>query len=139
MQETILLLRRQLDSVLSAKSSKNLQQNIDSKFTTSTTGLEKPLEANYRTKNGDAYEEMYVDQSTPTSVMSLNGIFSRDSRESRSDALMNSHLEQVNFCNFFAGAVLHAFHLHVFSLLIHVNHVHVTRVCILSQDAYLLA
>ncbi|KAK1361395.1 kinesin-like protein KIN-7C, mitochondrial [Heracleum sosnowskyi] len=93
MQETIHLLRRQLDSVLSA--SKNLQHNIDSKFTTSIPALEKPLEANYRTKIGDAYEEMYVDQSTPTSVMSLNGIFSRDSRESRSDALMNSHLEQA--------------------------------------------
>ncbi|KAL8134347.1 kinesin-like protein KIN-7C, mitochondrial [Apium graveolens] len=95
MQETILLLRRQLDSVLSAKSSKDLQENMDSKFTTSTTGLEKPAEAKYRTKNGDAYEEVYVDQSTPTSVMSLNGIFSRDSRELRSDALMNSHLGQA--------------------------------------------
>lgn len=99
MQETILLLRRQLDSVLSAKSSKDLQQNIDSKFTTSTNGLEKPVEAKYRTRNGDAYEEIYVDQSTPTSVMSLNGTFSRDSRESRSDALMYSHLEQVIFVN----------------------------------------
>lgn len=95
MQETILFLKRQLDSVLSAKSSKDLQQNIDNKVTTSTTSLEKPLEAKNRTKNADAYEEMYVDQSTPTSVMSLNGIFSRDSRESRSDALMNSQFEQA--------------------------------------------
>ncbi|XP_017243666.1 kinesin-like protein KIN-7C, mitochondrial isoform X1 [Daucus carota subsp. sativus] len=96
MQETILLLRRQLDSALSTKNSKDSLQNIDNNIKTSTTGYELSLDLQSGTKNGvHAYDEMYVDQSTPTSVMSLNRAFSRDSRESRSDALMNSHHEQA--------------------------------------------
>lgn len=101
MQETILLLRRQLDSALSTKNSKDSIQNIDSNIKTSTTGYELSLDLQSGTKNGvHAYDEMYVDQSTPTSVMSLNRAFSRDSRESRSDALMNSHHEQVTSLEF---------------------------------------
>lgn len=52
MQETILFLRRQLDSVLSSKSSKDSLQNIDSNITTSATGYEKSLEVQNGTKNG---------------------------------------------------------------------------------------
>lgn len=64
MQETILLLRRQLDYALSSKSSKDLQPNIDCNITTSTTDSEKSQEVKNGTKNGvHAYEEMYVDRS----------------------------------------------------------------------------
>lgn len=103
MQETILLLRRQLDSLLSDKSSKLLQQNVDNSVTTPKSGSEESLEIKNESKNGiHPYEETCIDENTPTSVMSLNRIFSHeDSKESSSDAFTNSQLlEQVIFLNF---------------------------------------
>lgn len=103
MQETILLLRRQLDSLLSDKSSKLLQQNVDNNVTTPKSGSEESLEIKNESKNGiHPYEETCIDENTPTSVMSLNRIFSHeDSKESSSDAFTNSQLlEQVIFLNF---------------------------------------
>ncbi|KAA8538436.1 hypothetical protein F0562_028018 [Nyssa sinensis] len=94
MQGTILLLRRQLNSLLSNKSSSHTQQLEDIEITTLETCLEESLEKKNKGKDGvGAYEETCVDENTPTSVMSLNRVFSQeDSKECNSDTFLNSQL-----------------------------------------------
>lgn len=103
MAETIVMLRRQLDSFLSEKSSEVLQQNVENVVAASKTVSEESLQI----KNEDMnvihlYGEASADENTPTSVRSLNWVFSReDTKESSSDASTNSQLlEQVIFLIF---------------------------------------
>ncbi|XP_059631794.1 kinesin-like protein KIN-7E, chloroplastic [Cornus florida] len=86
MQETILLLRRQLDSMLSDKSSSyHQQQPADDDVTI--------LKKNEGMDGVQVCEETRIDENTPTSVMSLNRIFSQeDSKECNNDSFLNSQL-----------------------------------------------
>lgn len=85
MQETILLLRQQLKN----KSSRNPQESADNvaEETCSKEILEKR-------KNGiGSCEETYGDDNTPTSVMSLNRVFSQDdSKECDKCTSLNSQV-----------------------------------------------
>lgn len=68
MQQTILLLRQQLESLTADNNS-------------------SPRQKKY------LYEEKYTNESTPTSVMSLNKVFSQeDSNSSSDDTFLNSKL-----------------------------------------------
>ncbi|KAK9270558.1 hypothetical protein L1049_026139 [Liquidambar formosana] len=93
MQETILLLRRQLDSFIDTSSSYS-QQIVHNEITTLKTCYEELSEKKNEGKDGKgSYEENHADENTPTSVMSLNRIFSQeDSKECNSDTLLNSQV-----------------------------------------------
>ncbi|CAL5384887.1 unnamed protein product [Camellia sinensis] len=85
MQETILLLRQQLDSLLPEKTYGCLQHPADIGVTRHNTCAEDFLERRYG--------ETCIDESTPTSVMSLNRIFSQEeSKECNSDTTLHSQL-----------------------------------------------
>ncbi|KAL7246233.1 hypothetical protein ACSBR2_001374 [Camellia fascicularis] len=85
MQETILLLRQQLDSLLPEKTYGCLQHPADIGVTRHNTCAEEFLERRYG--------ETCIDESTPTSVMSLNRIFSQEeSKECNSDTTLHSQL-----------------------------------------------
>ncbi|KAE8690426.1 aspartic proteinase Asp1-like isoform X1 [Hibiscus syriacus] len=73
MQETILLLRQQLNY----KSSRNPQESADSETIIKTCSAEL-LEHNDGKNGIDSCEETHGDDNTPTSVMSLNRVFSRE-------------------------------------------------------------
>ncbi|KAJ6954309.1 kinesin-like protein KIN-7C [Populus alba x Populus x berolinensis] len=84
MQETILLLRQQLNSLSEKSSSK--QRIAESESTT-----------NRKSKEGRkdiwSFEEIYADENTPKSVMSLNQIFSQDDpKECNATSLLNSQV-----------------------------------------------
>ncbi|KAF6152823.1 hypothetical protein GIB67_004652 [Kingdonia uniflora] len=68
MQETVLLLRQQLDSPLFKSSKCANYSNVD----------EQSRDSNGLKKDTCFYGDVYVDGNTPTSVMSLNGIFSQE-------------------------------------------------------------
>ncbi|PSS31895.1 Kinesin-like protein [Actinidia chinensis var. chinensis] len=92
MQETVLLLRRQLDSLLSEKTYSCPQHPAD--IGRQKTCAEESSDKRYEGKDGShAYEETCIDESTPTSVMSLNRIFSQEqSKEFNSNISMHSKL-----------------------------------------------
>lgn len=87
MQETILLLRQQLNSLLD-KSSSSPQQIPDNGAST----LKKFSKELFEKKN-EGKEDTYIDENTPTSVMSLNRIFSQeDSKECNGDTFLSSQV-----------------------------------------------
>uniref|UniRef100_A0A2N9F5H3 Uncharacterized protein n=1 Tax=Fagus sylvatica TaxID=28930 RepID=A0A2N9F5H3_FAGSY len=94
MQETILLLRRQINS-LSDKSFSNSQQIADAGATPLKTCSEELLKKNDEEGKGiSSCEENYADENTPTSVMSLNRIFNlEDSKECNNDLKNQVHMQ----------------------------------------------
>lgn len=84
MQETILLLRQQLNSLSEKSSSK--QRIAESESTTHRKSKEGRNEI-------WSFEEIYADENTPKSVMSLNQIFSQDDpKECNGTSLLNSQV-----------------------------------------------
>ncbi|KAI3499699.1 hypothetical protein L1887_35504 [Cichorium endivia] len=84
MQETILLLRQQLESLMSDNNSSPQQQNTDC---TSAT-CDPCSQESFQMKN-----EKYMNESTPTSVISLNKVFSQeDFIQGSIDVSLNSQL-----------------------------------------------
>jgi centromeric protein E len=84
MQETILLLRQQLNSLSEKSSSK--QRIAESESTTHRKSKEGRNEI-------WSFEEIYADENTPKSVMSLNQIFSQDDpKERNGTSLLNSQV-----------------------------------------------
>ncbi|PON73206.1 Kinesin-like protein [Parasponia andersonii] len=75
MQETILLLRQQLNS-LSDKSASGLQIIADGRVTSPNTCSDELLENNHGGSRIASCGETYADENTPTSVMSLNRVLS---------------------------------------------------------------
>ncbi|KAK3013093.1 hypothetical protein RJ639_008154 [Escallonia herrerae] len=94
MQEKILQLRRQLDSLLSNnKCSRVPQLDTDDEVSRLQPCSEFSEMENERKDGILPYEETLVDENTPTSVMSLNRVFNQeDLKEYDSDALLNSQL-----------------------------------------------
>ncbi|GFZ09777.1 P-loop containing nucleoside triphosphate hydrolases superfamily protein [Actinidia rufa] len=94
MQETILLLRQQLDSLLSKKTCNCPRHPADIGLARQKTCAEESSDTRYEWKDGShAYEETCIDESTPTSVMSLNRIFSQEeSKEFNSNTSLHSKL-----------------------------------------------
>ncbi|CAK9168748.1 unnamed protein product [Ilex paraguariensis] len=94
MQETILLLRQQLDSLVSDKNARDPKQYADNEVIALRTCSTQSLGMkNERMDGVNPYREVSLDEHTPTSVMSLNRIFSpEESKESSSDAFWNSQL-----------------------------------------------
>ncbi|OMP11966.1 hypothetical protein CCACVL1_00192 [Corchorus capsularis] len=92
MQETILLLRQQLN-LLSDKSSKNLQY-CEANETNSEKSCSEELVKNKDGKNAfGSCEETYGDDNTPTSVMSLNRVFTQeDTKECDKITSLNSQV-----------------------------------------------
>lgn len=82
MQETILLLRQQLNS--SSEKSSSKQQIAESESTSHRKSEEG--------RNGIwLCEEIYADENTPKSVMNLNQVFSQDDpKECNDTSLLNS-------------------------------------------------
>ncbi|XP_052201569.1 kinesin-like protein KIN-7C, mitochondrial [Diospyros lotus] len=97
MQETILILRRQLDSFLSEKSSSCPKQPADNRISGQNTCSEESLDKRYEGQDGTySFGESYLDESTPTSVMSLNRIFfQEESKECNNDTLRSQLLVQA--------------------------------------------
>ncbi|KAK2659463.1 hypothetical protein Ddye_005996 [Dipteronia dyeriana] len=87
MQQTILLLRQQISS-LSDKRSRGPQDRAQK------ASSEEPSGKRSEGRNGiGSCEETYVDEHTPTSVMSLNRVFSQeDSRNCNNDTFLNSQV-----------------------------------------------
>lgn len=102
MQETVLLLRQQLNS-LSNKSSRNSKKNSDAGAIPSKTCSEELVEKNNEERKGfGPCEENYVDENTPTSVMSLSRVFSPEGcKESNSDLKSQVHVQVTTFSLFF--------------------------------------
>jgi hypothetical protein len=98
MQETILLLRQQLNS-LSDNSSCNLQQIDDAGAPTFKTCSEQLLQNKIEEGKGfGSYEENCADENTPTSVMSLNRIYSLDDyKECSNDWKNQVHMQVTPF------------------------------------------
>ena len=98
MQETILLLRQQVNS-FSDNSSCNLQQIADAGALTSKMCSEQLLENKIEEGKGfSLYEENCVDENTPTSVMSLNRIYSlEDYKECNNDLKNQVHMQVTPF------------------------------------------
>ncbi|GAV71948.1 Kinesin domain-containing protein [Cephalotus follicularis] len=93
LQETILLLRQQLNSYLDNDSSD--PQEITKKVASPLkTCCEELLESNTGESNEiQSCEETYVDENTPTSVMSLNRVFSHeDSKQCSNDTFLNTQV-----------------------------------------------
>ncbi|KAH9757074.1 kinesin-like protein KIN-7E [Citrus sinensis] len=92
MQETILLLRQQIDS-LSNKMSGSPEQMAENDGIPPKPCSEEISQQKNAWRNGlGSCEETFVDEHTPTSVMSLNRIFSHEESNLNSQVLM-----QVNF------------------------------------------
>ncbi|XP_040998427.1 kinesin-like protein KIN-7C, mitochondrial isoform X2 [Juglans microcarpa x Juglans regia] len=91
MQETILLLRRQLNSL----SDKSISQHlIDAGATPPKTYSEDLFEKNNEGKGFGPCEGICFDESTPTSVMSLSRIFYlEESKDCRSDLKNQVHMQ----------------------------------------------
>ena len=89
MQETILLLRQQLNN----KSSRNPEGSADNEATPEKTCSGEFLENNDGKNEIGSCKETYGDDNTPTSVMSLNRVFSReDSKECDKCTSLNSQV-----------------------------------------------
>lgn len=92
MQETILLLRQQLNS-LPDKSSKIPQESADNEASPEKTCSEELLQNNDGKTGIGSCKETYGDDNTPTSVMSLNRAFSQeDSKECDKSTLLNTQV-----------------------------------------------
>lgn len=92
MQETILVLRQQIDS-LSNKMSGSPEQMAENDGIPPKPCSEEISQQKNAWRNGlGSCEETFVDEHTPTSVMSLNRIFSHEESNLNSQVLM-----QVNF------------------------------------------
>lgn len=93
MQETILLLRQQLNSLLD-KRSVTIEQIADNETTSLSTCTEELLEKKNKEKSRIVSSgETYADEHTPTSVMSLNRVFSlEDSKECNNSAFYSSQV-----------------------------------------------
>ncbi|XP_056164584.1 kinesin-like protein KIN-7E, chloroplastic isoform X2 [Syzygium oleosum] len=88
MQETILMLRQQLN-LLSNKSSASEKHSAESEPTSYKTGSGDLLGVN---RIGSC-DENCIDENTPTSVINLNRVFSQeDSRDCGNDAFLNSQV-----------------------------------------------
>ncbi|KAE8100703.1 hypothetical protein FH972_018571 [Carpinus fangiana] len=100
MQETILLLRQQLNS-FSDNSSCNLQQIADAGAPTFKMCSEQLLENKIEEGKGfSLYEENCADENTPTSVMSLNRIYSlEDYKECNNDLKNQVHMQAAEIEN----------------------------------------
>lgn len=99
MQETILLLRQQLDAVLSGKNSKFLQQSSENEATSETCS-NGYMEAKTLRKDGTCLDsEMVTNENTPASSVSLDEKFMHeDTKVCRDYAVLNSKLlMQVRF------------------------------------------
>lgn len=108
MQETIFLLRQQLNS-LSDNSSSDQQKIAESESTTHKTCCDELLRKNKEGRHEIwPCEEAYAGENTPKSVMSLNRMFSQeDSKDCNNTTFLNSQvLMQVNSL-FFICLVLH--------------------------------
>lgn len=89
MQETIILLRQQLNN----KNSRNPEGIADSEATPEKTCSDESSEKNVGKNGIGSCEETYGDDNTPTSVMSLNRVFSReDSKECHKCTSLNSQV-----------------------------------------------
>ncbi|XP_071924012.1 kinesin-like protein KIN-7E, chloroplastic isoform X2 [Coffea arabica] len=93
MHETILLLKQQLDSLSTNKSSNFPRQSVNDEITHGTC-FEVSTESKTRWKDGcHSYEETTVDENTPTSVISLDRVLMcEDSKECNQEAFLNSQL-----------------------------------------------
>ncbi|XP_071924527.1 kinesin-like protein KIN-7E, chloroplastic isoform X2 [Coffea arabica] len=93
MHETILLLKQQLDSLSTNKSSNFPRQSVNDEITHGTC-FEVSTESKTRWKDGcHSYEETTVDENTPTSVISLDRVLMcEDSKECNQGAFLNSQL-----------------------------------------------
>ncbi|XP_048130623.1 kinesin-like protein KIN-7C, mitochondrial isoform X2 [Rhodamnia argentea] len=85
MQETILMLRQQLNLVLN-RSSASAKHSAESEPASCKTGSGDLLGVNWI----GSYDENCLDENTPTSVINLNRVFSQDSRDCGNDAFLNS-------------------------------------------------
>ena len=93
MHETILLVKQQLDSLSTNKSSNFPRQSVNDEITHGTC-FEVSTESKTRWKDGcHSYEETTVDENTPTSVISLDRVLMcEDSKECNQGAFLNSQL-----------------------------------------------
>ncbi|KAJ8563617.1 hypothetical protein K7X08_032069 [Anisodus acutangulus] len=94
MQETILLLRQQLDSLLPEKSFTFQQQDADHDAATLAMYSDGSIEAKFERESGvHSYEERTVNENTQISDMRLNKRFVHEvSNDCSVDAFLNSHL-----------------------------------------------
>ncbi|KAL3504211.1 hypothetical protein ACH5RR_034052 [Cinchona calisaya] len=94
MHGTILLLKQQLESLSSNKSYSFLQRSVHDVIIPHTTSFDMSTETKSRGKDGfHSCEETTVDENTPTSVISLDRVFTcEDSKECNSEAFLNSQL-----------------------------------------------
>ncbi|KAK4481308.1 hypothetical protein RD792_012193 [Penstemon davidsonii] len=89
MQETITLLRKQLDSLLSNKNSRSSDSN-----TWMNCSEESQERISERRSEINSSEETSFDENTPTSVVSLNRTFNlQDAKEGNSDTFLKSQLQ----------------------------------------------
>lgn len=119
MQETILLLRQQLDSLLSEKSSTCQQQDAYHDAATLAMYSDEYTEAKLEREAGVcSYEERIPNESTQTSIMISNERLVHEvPNECSIDAFLNSQLlSQVGFplifcfwCNFYKYNIFHVF------------------------------
>lgn len=92
MQETILLLRQQVKS-LSDKTPRSPQIMAGNEGIPFQTCSEELSKKRNKGRNGiGSFEESYVDDQTPTSVMGLNRIFSQDDKNCNNDTFLNSQV-----------------------------------------------
>lgn len=92
MQETILFLRQQLNS-LSDKSSCSLVQTAEENEIAPNLHSEELIERNKKETMFASFGETFTDDNTPTSVISLNRVFSiEDSSECNNIISLNSQI-----------------------------------------------
>ena len=98
MQETILLLRQQLESLISDNNLSPQQQNLDCRHAT----LDSCSQESFELKNDGLdwiplNEAKDINERTPTSVMSINKVFSEADVQGSREAFLNTKLlMQVN-------------------------------------------
>ncbi|CAF2084810.1 unnamed protein product [Brassica napus] len=86
MQETIMLLRQQLDSLAERQSTYTQQQN----------GADESAGRNTHNRNGDELSEIYSGAGTPTSVMSLNRVFAQEeTKDIKNGTTLNSQALEI--------------------------------------------
>lgn len=88
MQETILLLRQQINSLSDKRSGSPRQMAEDESISLKTCSEELSQKNNEWRNAVGSCEETFVDEHTPTSVMSLNRIFSQEDSNLNSQVLM---------------------------------------------------
>lgn len=93
LQQTILLLRQQLESLIADNNLSPQQQNLDCRHAT----LDSCSQESFELKNDGRdclplNEAKYINESTPTSVMSLNKVFSPEELQGSRAAFLNTQL-----------------------------------------------